>query len=483
MSAPRTHLVKRLTSSVPLLATVVVHLVLGVAGYYVVTEQISEKKRVFDAAPPSVSIAQKQVEHRIQIARKGGGSSSASPVSPARIFSAATDALQIPTLPELPATGLSTLGGMGFGAGMGAAGMGTGYNTGIGTSSGLGSGFMTLSFLGVTAQRASRIVFIVDVGRDLLDIRKGGFEGFTIIREEIMKLVNRMPPTATFGVVLYEGGRWSDGSVAAFNAKLVPATVAQKTEFFEWLRPVNATPDRIGIQSANPRRIQWTPKPLPNAGIDTTDMEIPGWSQALHFALEMDPDTLYIIAGSEGRLRRNASKAEMEKRQREYETRNAALIRDGIDPEQININRNRAFAKAKAQLDEINAKLRAQGKPPFVIVEPRRIYDADFQAALKRAGFSIHPDTTGWTDKTGKPIFWHGVVDHEPVAFDELITHVSKLQRALLRERAAINFFLFVGPDEKPQNAMTNLGKLATRNGGKFELITTRRLQEIASRE
>ncbi len=482
MNVFRSHHYKRIIASVPLLVTVIVHILLGIAGYYIVTEQIIGKKRVFDAAPLSESIAQKQVEHRLQIARKGGGSSSASPVTPSRIFSAASDALQVPSLPDLPKMGSSSLNGMGFGKGMGAVGTGTGYNTGLGTSSGLGRGFMSTSFLGVSTQRASRIVFIVDVGRDLLDIRKGGFEAFTIIREEMMKLINRLPPQATFGVVLYESGRWSDRSVAAFNLKLAPANVAQKTEFFEWLRPVNATPDRIGISSADPRRIEWTPKPLSNAGINTTGWEIPGWAQALHFALEMEPDTVYIVAGSQGRFRKRASEAELTRRQRAFEARDAALIRDGIDPAQVNIARERAFAKARAELEVINAQLRAKGKQPFVILDSRRIYDSDFQAALKKAGFTIPLDYTGWTDKTGKPIFFHGVVDHEAIPFEELTTHVAKLQRALVRDRATINFFLFVGPDEKPETAMENLGKIASRNGGRFELITTRRLQELSAR-
>lgn len=472
---------RRISASVPLLVTVIVHIVLvAIAGYFV-SERIIGKKKVFEAPPATDNtVSQKQVEHRLQVARKGGGSASSSPVSVARIFSTAENALQLPAMPDLPLVGASSLSGMGFGKGLGAVGTGTGYNTGIGGGNGLGTGFMSLSFLGVTSQRASKIVFIVDVGRDLLDIRKGGFEAFRIIREEIMKLVSRLPPSAEFGVVLYERDRWSINSVASLGASLLPATVANKNDFLAWIGPVNATPDKIGLASVAGRRVHWTPRDLAVAGIDA-ELDIPEWAEALRFALEMEPDTVYIISGNQGNLRRRTSEAEIARRKRDYESRLADMKRGGLDPEAIAAARNRALGKARAELEAINTKLRAQGKHPFIISSAQRIADADFQAALKRAGFSIMIDKTGWTNKQGQAIWGIGYSTTETVEFSELILHVSKLQRALLKERAALNYFLFVGPDEKPETSAENLTKLTGRNGGKFELLTTRRLQEIST--
>lgn len=482
MSTPHPNLYKRLTASVPLLVTVIVHVILiAVAGYFV-SETIIGRKKVLEARAPTENVAQKQVEHRLQVARKGGGSASSSPVSASRIFSTAENALQMPEMPDLPSVGASSLSGMGFGKGMGAVGTGTGYNTGIGSGNGLGRGFMSMSFLGVTSQSASKIVFIVDVGRSLLDIRKGGFEAFSIIREEIMKLVNRLPPTAEFGVVLYEGQRWSNNSVAAFDAKLLPATVGNKQEFFKWIGPVNATPDSIGLSSVSGRRQRWTPKDISSAGIDPL-LSTPEWSRALHYAFEMEPDTIYIISGSQGSLKRDVSEAELARRKREYEERIADLKRQGYDLAAISAARNQALSKARAELNAINNQLRAKGKSPFIITDTKRIFDSDFQAALKRAGFSIKLDKTGWTNKQGQLMWGFGYSDDTGAPFSELILHVSKLKRALLKDQTAINYFLFVGPDEKPQSSMDNLSDFTRRNNGKFELLTTKRLKEIAARD
>ncbi len=482
MSTPHPNLYRRITASVPLLVTVVVHVILlGIAGYFV-TEQIIGGGKKFEPSAPTESIAQKQVEHRLQVARKGGGSASSSPVSASRIFSTAEGALQMPEMPDLPSVGASSLSGMGFGKGMGAVGTGTGYNTGIGSGSGTGVGFMNMSFLGVTSQNSSKIVFVVEVGRELLDIRKGGFEAFAIIREEMMKLISRLPPSAEFGVVLFERYGWNNNAVVSFNSKLMPATVGNKQEFFEWMKPVNANPDRLGISSASGRRNRWTPKDLSSAGIDA-QLNPPTWARALHYAMEMEPDTVYIISGSQGDVSRDLTPAELERRKREHEKFLADMKRDGLDPAAVNAARERFLSKARGQLNEVNTKLRAQGKPPLIVTDTRRIFDRDFQAELKRGGFEIKLDTAGWADKQGRPIWWIGMNSTARAEFSDVVMHISKLKRALIKNQVGINYFLFVGPDEKPQSSIDNLSDLTRRNSGKFELITTRRLQELSARD
>lgn len=485
MSAPNPNLYKRITASVPLLVTVIVHVVLiAIAGYFV-SEQIIGKKKTFDAPPPSEpSVAQKKVEHRLTVARKGGGSSSASPVSASRIFSTAENALQLPSMPDLPSVGASSLSGMGFGAGMGAVGTGTGMNTGIGQGNTLGTGFMSLSFLGTTSNRASKVVFIVDVGTNLLDIRKGGFEAFKIIREEMMKLVSRMSATTEFGVVLYETGVSDErsGSLTTFDTKLLPATVANKELFFEWLRPINADPNSLGMASVR-KRLPWRAKELSGAGLDDSLIP-PIWARSLRAALELEPDTVFLVTGSAGKVTRKVDDTELARRKREADERLADMKREGLDINAVNAARNAALNKARSQLDQVNAKLKAQGKPPLIIRHTRRIFEADFQAVLKRMGENITLDTKGWTTKEGKPIWGAGGFnDLEEAEYKDLILHISQLQRALLKQPAVLNIFLFVGPEEDPKKAIEDLGKTSTRNGGKFELITTKRLKELSARD
>jgi len=483
MSAPNTNFYKRITASVPLLVTIIVHVILiGVAGYFV-SEQIIGKKKVLEASAASDSIAQKQVEHRLQIARKGGGSSSSSPVSASRIFSTADNALQMPAMPDLPSVGASSLSGMGFGKGMGGVGGGTGYNTGVGNGNGIGSGFMPMSFLGTTSNRASKVVFIIDVGRNLLDIRKGGFEAFGIMRQEMMKLVNRMPASAEFGVVLFETGVWDEreGALTFFDKQLVPATVANKQRFFEWLKPINADPNKLGMNSVA-KRVPWKAKQLPGSGIDEALIP-PVWARALRGALEMQPDTIFLVTESDGRIRRKLTQMELDKREKENDKYHADLKREGLIIEDVNAAREAFNKKAMAELAQVNARLKAKSKPPLIVTNVQRVFNPDFQAELKRIGERITLDTKGWARKDGSAIWWTGFTDYMEVDYDEVIKHVSQLQRALLKERAALNIFLFVGPEEEPTTKIENLGKTSSRNGGKFQLITIKRLRELSARD
>ncbi len=473
------NLYRRVTASVPLLVTVIVHIVLiAIAGYFVVSEQLIGKKKSFEASAATESVAQKQVEHRLQVARKGGGSTSASPVSASRIFSTAENALQMPAMPDLPSVGASALSGMGFGAGMGAVGTGTGYNTGIGNAGSLGRGFMSMSFLGVTNQRASKVVFVIDIGPGLMDIRKGGFRAFEILRQEISRLISTLPPSNEFNVVLFDGHL---NSIRLFAPALTPATVANKTAFFEWIKPINSSLSNLGGKSIPASSPKWTFKRDEKLKLDP-DYWPAHWVQGIHAALEMQPDTLFVITGGGGAGQIRYSDESIARRRAQREQEVARLKASGVDIAGISSARNKAFGKLQSELNEINRKLIAQKKDPFVVTNIQRVLAADFQAALKRAGFTLKLDPTGWTDKEGRPIwsnFKASASDTSGVDFSAAIDQVSKLQYGLLREKASINIFLFVGPDEKPEETQKNLSSLTSKNSGKFSLLTTKRLEEL----
>jgi hypothetical protein len=298
-----------------------------------------------------------------------------------------------------------------------------------------------------------------------------------------MKLVSRLPPSAEFGVVLFESGVWDErsGSLTPFERTLLPATVANKERFFEWIKPINADSNVLGMASVK-KRLPWKAKELPSAGLDETLIP-PVWTRALRAGLELEPDTVFLVTGSAGRVNRKISDVEMAKRKRDHEDRVADLKRSGLDLDAANAARGAFERSARAKLDAINAKLKAQGKPPLIIQHTKRIFDADFQAMLKRMGESIPLDAKGWSTKDGRPFWGIGYNDLAGVEYSEVLTLISQLQRALLKDRAALNIFLFVGPDEQPKGAMDDLGKTSSRNGGKFELITTKRLKELAARD
>ncbi len=482
----------RVTSSMPLLITVIVHVVLiGLAGAIVAQQNVSGKKKTFEATAETTDVALKQVEHRLQVARRSSASSStSSPVSAQRIYSTATNALTMPEMPELPSVGSGVFGGFG-GTGSGiSTGSGTGMATSLGNGSGLGGrGFMSLSFLGSTSQNVSKVVFVVDTSTDIMDLRKGGFEAFKIIREEIMRLVSRLPHTAQFNVVLFRSvGNENGVEINLFRRELTGATTENKKEFFEWMQPVNAKFNSYGPGSAG-SRTEWKSRNLPSeSGIDPLFLP-PVWARAAHAALEMQPDTVFVITSSQGAVRRRVDDETIARRRVEnnkaQEAFNKEVEKEGLDPNTIRSARDRAYAKAGAEFDAANRKLVAAGKNPIVITNRDRMFQGDVQAELRKSGITIELDTTGWTKKDGTQfrIPSTAVGSVENLEWDDFIFYFARLQRALLRDRAAMNVFLFVGPNDKPDGPSKNLTAFAKRNGGTFQLLTTKRLEELKARE
>lgn len=471
---------QRLTGNLPLLVSVILHAVLIVAAaLFVVSETIVGKKKRFEAPPVAeASPVRKQVEHRLQVARKSGSVSS-SPVSAQRILSTATGALALPALPELPFSGNSALGGMGgFGSGAGLGHGGNGLGTSLGNAGLGGRGLMSLSFLGLTNVKAQKVVFVVDVGRSLMDIRKGGFQAFGIIRSEILRLVGNLPPSSSFGVVLFDGS-----NLTLYADQLQLATARNKESFFAWLEPVNAKLDALGLGSAGGAS-SWTRETPVSAALDPGYNPSP-WINALHAALQLRPDTVFLITGAAGYGSQRLQQSEVVGRQRARERDLAGLRQQGLDLTAVTQARRAALAEARAELNALNQRLVAQGRDPLVVTESRRIMDADFQAALARAGAKITVNTAGWTDNEGKPVWVDAdarTSEVQPASLSDVQGYIGKVQAAFLRERAALNLFLFAGPDEKPQAAMDGLTQIARQQGGRFELLTTRRLEALAAK-
>ena len=481
-------LYRRITASVPLLVTVIVHAILFiVAGVFIVSTQIIDKKKTFDAAPPAGETAvQKQVDRRLSIARKGGASSN-SPVSSQRILSADANALAIP-MPDLPVgAAVAGLGGFGVGAGAGLGG-GNGFATGGGATGGLGGKFFSPTFLGQTSPNVQKVVFAVDISSALLDIRKGGFQAFGIIRDEISRLVSTMPPATEFNVILFDAGtneHTSNLNLLSFRKELTPATLDNKQALINWMAPINTDMNALGLRSVKDG-VRWTPRKLANAGLDP-QYRATNWTDAFRAALEMKPDVVFLITGRGVHYgNRDATQKEIDDRRKAREARLKDYEKRGIDLVAVAAARKAAFEKASAQFAEINKQQLAKKKDPFIIQHISRVMDNDFQTELKKAGYTLVVDTKGWTDKEGR-IIRDGPYDPtQPEVtwttadYKDLRGYYWKLQAALSpQKKTKLNLFLFVGPDENVARLEVDVKQLAKDNDGAFSILDTKKLEAL----
>jgi hypothetical protein len=161
------------------------------------------------------------------------------------------------------------------------------------------------------------------------------------------------------------------------------------------------------------------------------------------------------------------------------------LAKEGLNAEAVVNARNSAYRKAGRELAAANKKFLDAGQDPIVVAGNDQIFTAATQAELKRRGVTITLDQSGWSraDGTVFKIPEQNVANWEGASWNDFHAQLAKLQKALLPERAVLNMFLFVGPNDKALNATENLTAVAKRNGGTFQLLTTRRLEEFQARE
>ncbi len=504
------HIYLRLISSMPLAVTVLVHVLLVLAaGAVVIQQNFIEKKKTFEASAPTENVSQRQVEHRLQVARRGGASgSSGSPIEVNRVFSTAENALQLPPLPDLPSLsgpgGFGGFGGVGSGVGLGA---GTGMATSLGGGVGLGGrGFMSMSFLGITDQNVQNVVFVIDTSPRMMDLRKSGFRAFEIIRNEIGSLIGRLPPAATFNVILFGNSHNPYADLNLFRPELVPATTENKEAFFAWMAPVNTVHTNLGPRSAGSFNAYRRPPFPENHGFDTTITNINRLAAVLKPAIAMQPDTVFLITGdvslragwreppSADFLRQERAKWDRRSDERrkdlaEYEKAVRELAARGITPESIDRARGAASRKAQADLAEANRRLVAAGKQPVVNINS--LYDIERRAdELRRAGINITIDGRGWkVDDQGRPIrlpnrpnMEYTPPTREDITWNDIHLHINRLQRAFTSKKVAITTMLFVGPEDsesRVEDWSVPLREISRRNDGKFQVLTTKRLEEI----
>jgi hypothetical protein len=203
----------------------------------------------------------------------------------------------------------------------------------------------------------------------------------------------------------------------------------------------------------------------------------------------MKPDVVYVITAGQGQPKQRADEATLARRKAETEQRNEEFVKEmaqeGLDPDAVRSARDRAYNKARRALDEANRKLAASGQDPIVITEDAHVFRPDVQAALRKAGVKIELDKTGFTRKDGTLITppWTGVYQTENASWETFNAYYTRLQRHLAPERPILNMFLFVRPDDKAEGPSKNLSGIAKRNGGSFQILTTKRLEEIQARD
>ena len=170
--APKPRHSQRWWSGNVFLISVLLHVLFAVAaGIWVVSSYVTKRETKFTGPPPTPNPSSRVLEHRVQSAKKQGGSSA--PAQARRIVSTSGAKVALPDMPAMPRLSETTASRMGGMGGMG-MGMGAGFGTGSGIGGGGGGGGGGIPFFGLRTLKGGGMVgYLYDIKQD----RNGKFLG------------------------------------------------------------------------------------------------------------------------------------------------------------------------------------------------------------------------------------------------------------------------------------------------------------------
>lgn len=245
----------------------------------------------------------------------------------------------------------------------------TGVKGGLGNASGTGGlggggvGFNIpeINIFGVKS-RGEKIFLILDSDAHMMYDEMGGMEAYTIIKNELIRIVDELPSTVLFNVAVFQRG---DNCQVLFPS-LVSASSGNAAIMKEWLDPLNMISKGMddkdyGTKTLGPGgtaiKEEFNLDPLKSYGY---------WVNPACFAMKQQADSIYLLTSRWGTL------------QHRVETKE----KDPASKKKV----DQLYAKAQKMLDEENKKRKSRGEPPRVLAGKSTIIKAYFPDAKLGAG-------------------------------------------------------------------------------------------------
>jgi hypothetical protein len=187
------------------------------------------------------------------------------------------------TMPDIKMPEISGVKG-----GIGSAGGG-----GLGGAGGVGFSMPEIELFGIKG-KGEKIFIILDSTPWIMYDELGGIPAYTLIKDELVRILGGLNSTVLFNVAVYGHG---NGSVSLFP-QLVPATSRNVARVDAWLKPLNAVEaGGYGTQTLGKggTKIEGdlVVEPLKNVN---------HWSEPMMFAMQQQVDTVFLLANGWGHI-------------------------------------------------------------------------------------------------------------------------------------------------------------------------------------
>lgn len=233
---------------------------------------------------------------------------------------------------------------------------------GLGGAGGIGFSMPEINIFGVKG-KGEKIFLILDTNDQMLIDEMGGIPAYTIIKNEMIRIVEELPPTALFNVCLFQ-----HGNVQTLFPALVPASAANAQKTKDWLLPLNSAANaarsgNYGIKTLGPGGVNKTAdyrigkfaKPMKKGGGIYGDpwSHDRRWYDSVMVAMQQQADTVFVLSNGWGHQRVALEKVLTINEWKETTSAGKRWIENAT--------------KGRAKLAAENERRRASGQPPKVI--------------------------------------------------------------------------------------------------------------------
>lgn len=229
-------------------------------------------------------------------------------------------------------------------------GLGAGVGAGLGDAGSVGFSMPEIEVFGVRS-KGEKVLLALDTDRLILQDEVGGVPAYTIIKEELKKIIDGFSPTTLFNVAVFE----HHVTIMLFP-KMMPATRENKAQVAKWLDPLNKSGE--GTKTEN-----FGSKTLGPGGTTIADdfdggelkpVEWPGssryWYTPIGIAAKEQADTIFVLTGWWGVQR--------------------YLKGEVVWPPEKKKKWEELYQQARQLLAEENKKRAARGEEPKVLRDP-----------------------------------------------------------------------------------------------------------------
>jgi len=226
-------------------------------------------------------------------------------------------------------------------------GLGSGAAGGIGGSGGIGFSMPEINIFGVKG-KGEKIFIILDASAFMMVDEIGGIPAYTIIKSELVRILEGLNPTVLFNIAIYGGGD------RMLFPKLVPATQTNVAKVHDWLKPLNAVSKGMGDKDYGPRTAAPGAVAVPGPfKAEPLVGRLHDWGAPTMAAMRQQADVVFVLTCRWGH------QAYVKKGKKAWSESQMDRYRQKV-------------AEAKALHKKENDKRRAAGQPPRVVAHGDR---------------------------------------------------------------------------------------------------------------